>query len=395
MSSSYKFNNKNVARSQTQLLTPSLVSSNLRLNNSEDSIETQTDQLSEICEPSIPLYYQIAEAVDSQSRNTNSSRPIKQNTSSHELNKQPISTNTTLHELNKQLSLLEVKIAELEQIKKRKKDLKKLEKKKRKNKKKVIKRAILIGINYIGSINELTECVDGMQNLADLLTVNNYFNTDEIVLMNDNQRETSFYPTKQNIINQFESLIQLAQENSPCYIEAFIAYSGHGSYLYNNKTTDKKGIICPIDYEHHNYITDENFNNNFIFRLPKNVRLITLIDACFTGTELDLRYNYAVDQKGTLITGNIYPKLLANVIIINSQNAPLPIIINKHSLYEYQGALVAAFIASYKHNITYNDLILSMRLWFENKKYFPNLQLLTGRHILTENICILSEFLHI
>ena len=139
MSSSYKFNNKNVARSQTQLLTPSLVSSNLRLNNSEDSIETQTDQLSEICEPSIPLYYQIAEAVDSQSRNTNSSRPIKQNTSSHELNKQPISTNTTLHELNKQLSLLEVKIAELEQIKKRKKDLKKLEKKRGKIRKKLLK----------------------------------------------------------------------------------------------------------------------------------------------------------------------------------------------------------------------------------------------------------------
>ena len=410
MTSSYKFNSKNVIRSQTQLLTPSHVSSNLGLNKSENSIETQSDQLSEICEPSIPLYYQIAEAVDSQSSNTNSSRPIKQNTSSlelnkrhtninttlKELNKQPMSTNTTLQQLNKQLSLLEVKIAELEQIRKRKKDLKKLEKKKKKDKKRVIKRAILIGINYIGSINELTECVDGMQNLANLLIVNNYFKSNEIILMNDNSEEAPFLPTKQNIINQFESLIQLAEENSACNVQVFIAYSGHGSYLYNNNINEsKKGIICPVDYEHQNYITGEDFNDNFIFRLPKNVKLLALMDACFTGTELDLRYNYAIDQKGSLITSSIYPELLAEVIIINSQNLPLAIIKNKQTLYDYQGALICAFIANYKHDITYKDLIIAMRIWLETNKYSHVLQLLTGRQIITETVTLLSEFQHI
>ena len=317
-------------------------------------------------------------------------------------------TDLTIIELNKQVSTLQAKISHLEQMKRQKKELKKIQKKKKKDHKKVIKKALLIGINYTGSIQQLNGCINDSKNLGDLLVANHYFKPSEIILMNDYQIGTTLYPTKVNILHQLESLIRFAEQNHSSNVKLFFSYSGHGSYLNDQNVnqdeqiddpTDnpRKEVICPIDYLQSGYILDDDFNRNFICRLPKNTQLVALVDACYSGTMFDLRYNYKLDNKDTKITNNICPKLSSQVTLISAckddqLGSKVNDSIKKKSLMDYQGAMTAAFINNYKHGITYTELINLMRLWIKQRNYIQIPQLSTGRHILTSGPFLLSEF---
>ena len=98
-----------------------------------------------------------------------------------------------------------------------------------------------------------------------------------------------------------------------------------------------------------------------------------------------------LDQKDTVITTQACSKLHSNVTIINTYYRPPSIIKSKKTLLEYQGLLTDAFVTCYRHGITYTDLILSMKSDLK-KKCDYNLQLLSGRHMLTNQPNMLTEF---
>jgi hypothetical protein len=63
------------------------------------------------------------------------------------------------------------------------------------------KNALIIGINYIGTENQLEGCINDANSISSLLTTNGFQN---IKLLTDN---TSEKPTKTNIINEFTNLL--------------------------------------------------------------------------------------------------------------------------------------------------------------------------------------------
>jgi len=215
------------------------------------------------------------------------------------------------------------------------------------------KKALLIGINYIGTPYELGGCIDDSKRIKDWLSINGCSN---FVMLNDLSNNK---PTKNNILRELSNFIEKSNENDML----FLYYSGHGSYTYdtNNDETDKQDeLLVSSDLLP---ILDDELKRILNEKLKKNVTLIGLFDCCNSGTILDLKYNY-VDSNNydKYFENNKATECNGNVIMLSgcmdSQTSAEAIIENKT-----QGALTWSFLESLQRNpnCSWRELLLSMR----------------------------------
>ena len=287
----------------------------------------------------------------------------------------------------------------------------------------VLKKCLLIGINYVGTRFQLNGCINDSNNIKNFLISKKLFEESHFIMMNDNQKGT-LYPTKDNIINKLNDLVKFANQNKSKTIQYFVAYSGHGSNLPDTDGDEDDGFdecLCPIDCDTKGFISDDYIRTEFIEKLPKNVNVVTLIDACHSGTILDLKYNYAIDKKNSYNAIGIYNNVGCNVVMISgckdnqtSSDAYLPAseyssnnnnvlnLIggnkeNKYKLkplnYQYSGAMTAAFLACYKDTITYEQLVTNIRKWLVDNKFTQLPQLSSSNPIDTKSKFMLNLFL--
>ena len=70
-------------------------------------------------------------------------------------------------------------------------------------------------------------------------------------------------------------------------------YSGHGSRQRNYNGDEVDGYdetLCPLDFETQGMIVDDEINATIVRPLPHGVKLHAIIDACHSGTILDLPF---------------------------------------------------------------------------------------------------------
>ena len=70
-------------------------------------------------------------------------------------------------------------------------------------------------------------------------------------------------------------------------------YSGHGSQQIDNTGEEVDGYnetLCPVDFETQGMIVDNQINDIIVKPLTHGVRLHAIIDACHSGTVLDLPF---------------------------------------------------------------------------------------------------------
>ena len=152
-----------------------------------------------------------------------------------------------------------------------------------------MKRALIMGLNYIGSDNELGGCINDTINLKSLLMSHLNYSESDITIMTDNS-EDKLYPNHDNIIKQLDKLIsESVNENLG---EIWISYSGHGSYTRDTNGDEDDGndeILCPLDFKG---ISDDTIID-FLRNIPKSCRVFCLFDCCHSGTICDLQYKYS------------------------------------------------------------------------------------------------------
>jgi len=144
------------------------------------------------------------------------------------------------------------------------------------------KKALLIGINYRGTENELNGCINDISCIQERIS-NNGFN--DISILTD---DTDNKPTKNTILNAFTNLLR-DSENGDLL---FFAYSGHGSYTNDkngDETTGYDQLIIPLD---RNSISDDELKSIICQNLKSGVTLFAMFDSCFSGSVLDLRYQF-------------------------------------------------------------------------------------------------------
>jgi len=263
-----------------------------------------------------------------------------------------------------------------------------------------MKKALLIGINYIGTIHQLNGCINDINNLRNILMKNNYFSQTHITLMDDerNTQTNNLYPSKNNILKQMGEMVifanQCASNGQKCYL--FLAFSGHGSYVRDTNGDEIDGrdeVICPADFSTSGFIVDDYIRSNFIDKLGSNTTIFIMFDSCHSGTATDLKYSYKCDSKNTYTSHSKLSDTSCNVIMISgcsdnqtSADAYIP------SSKTFQGAMTASFLSNYTHGISCKNLINKMRSWLKSGKYSQIPQLGSGKFINVDKPVLLSSY---
>jgi hypothetical protein len=236
--------------------------------------------------------------------------------------------------------------------------------------------AVLVGINYKNTPNELYGCINDTKNIQTFLQTKYGFNN--FIFLTD---ETNKKPTKQNILTTLTNLLV----NSISGDSLFFLYSGHGTCttdLNRDEVDGQDELIVPIDAINiKSCILDDELNLIIKNNLKPGVKLFALFDSCFSGTVLDLKYNF--DKLDTMIANSNIDDTLGQVIMISgcndSQTSTDAFINNKNT-----GAMTFSFITTieqYGTSITLKQLVENMRILLNNNGFEQIPQLSSGTSI--------------
>ena len=174
-----------------------------------------------------------------------------------------------------------------------------------------MKKALLIGIDYIDvSGISLKGCINDTINMRNMLIDAYDYDTENIVMLRDDDAAKFLSPTYYNI---YDSLLGLVLESSSLD-EIWLHYSGHGSQIQNQNCDLKKEnhveAIVPVDYLKEGCIVDCDLYD--IIRRIKCIAILTF-DCCHSGTICDMPYTTQYDN-GELVSTRI------NKLFINNKN---------------------------------------------------------------------------
>jgi hypothetical protein len=158
------------------------------------------------------------------------------------------------------------------------------------------KRAVLIGINYVGQEGQLSGCHNDVGNMKSFLMNVHGFPESNITILMDDGIHTN--PTRANILKAYENLAQSSRAGDTC----FCHYSGHGGKLRDENGDEDDGYdetLVPVDYGTAGQIRDDDLFQALVSRMPQGVLLTCLMDCCHSGTVLDLPYKYVADGEQT------------------------------------------------------------------------------------------------
>lgn len=117
------------------------------------------------------------------------------------------------------------------------------------------RRALLIGINYVGQSGELTACHNDCNHLKEYLeNVHGFREEEMLVLMDDGVHQP---PTKENIEDGFCLLTKYSQPGDVC----FVSFSGHGGRAEDLDGDEDDGwdeTLIPLDFVQEGQIVDDH-----------------------------------------------------------------------------------------------------------------------------------------
>ncbi|KXS14785.1 peptidase C14 [Gonapodya prolifera JEL478] len=189
------------------------------------------------------------------------------------------------------------------------------------------KKALLIGINYRGSGQELKGCINDVAHMYEYLTQSCGYSKDKMVVMTEDATNPNFLPNSRNIIAGFRWLVR---DNRPGDT-LFLHYSGHGSQVQDPVDSrpdhpDFDDTIVPLDYKQAGQITSTQLHKMLVSPLPQGVKLTVIFDCCHSGTMLELPYTFRPDAKGNVSVHKFteYAKsAISNGKIAFNKHAPL------------------------------------------------------------------------
>lgn len=161
------------------------------------------------------------------------------------------------------------------------------------------KRAVMIGINYVGQQGELSGCHNDAMNMKEYLVNFHEFPEENITFLMDDGEHTE--PNRENILNAFRLLVAQSAAGDAC----FVHYSGHGGKVRDDNGDEADGYdetLIPVDYASAGQIRDDDIFNCLVGPMASGVTMTCLMDCCHSGTVLDLPYKFAADGESENMT---------------------------------------------------------------------------------------------
>jgi hypothetical protein len=215
------------------------------------------------------------------------------------------------------------------------------------------KKALLVGINYTGTSNELYGCINDVNSIKERISTKGFTSINTITDL------TTKKPTRDNILREFKSLLV----NSKAGDLLFFLYSGHGSYALDRNGDEADGYDELIVSSDSKSISDDELKTIIQQNLKQDVTLFAMFDSCFSGSVLDLRYHYMDSLNYDKYTENDKQAVtVGNVFMISGctddQTSEDAIFNNKAN-----GALTWSLLESLKQkpNDSWRELVKNMR----------------------------------
>ncbi|KAJ7066752.1 caspase domain-containing protein [Mycena amicta] len=158
------------------------------------------------------------------------------------------------------------------------------------------KKALCIGINYVGQDAELRGCINDARNIQHFLCAKFGYRQEDIVMLTDDAQNPRQVPTRDNILAAMQWLVQGASPND----SLFFHYSGHGGQTKDKDGDEADGedeVIYPVDFKQRGHIVDDLMHEIMVRSLPAGCRLTAIFDSCHSGSVLDLPYMYSTEGK--------------------------------------------------------------------------------------------------
>ena len=215
------------------------------------------------------------------------------------------------------------------------------------------KKALLIGINYTGTSNELYGCINDVNSIKERITKQGFNNINVITDL------TTKKATRINILEGFKNLLMNCQAGD----FLFFVYSGHGSYAIDRNGDEKDGrdeLIVSCDLQG---VLDDELKTLIQTYLKADVTLFALFDSCFSGSVLDLKYQFMDSLNYENFTENSKQlETLGNVFMISgctdNQTSADAVFEGKAN-----GAMTWSLLESLKQkpNVNWRELVVNMR----------------------------------
>lgn len=204
-----------------------------------------------------------------------------------------------------------------------------------------MKKALLVGINYIGSQHALAGCINDINKIQSVLS--QFYGYTKITTLTDN---TTLKPTKKNILAQ----LQLIINTSTSFDQLVFYYSGHGTQVLDGNKDEADGIDEALYTIDNTIITDDEI---FAILSTSKSQVNVFLDCCHSGTLCDLEYNIqpmidskvfklSLESKQTASKINMFSGCLDSQ---TSADASFPRSINE---YENNGAFTYVLLESLK-----------------------------------------------
>jgi hypothetical protein len=238
----------------------------------------------------------------------------------------------------------------------------------------MIKKALLIGINYTGTEDELTGCINDAKNMRKLLIDVYGYKPENILLLTD---FTEYPATRNNILAAMPWLLSIepaaafdgnikTQNNflpAP-QLQAVFFFSGHGVQVRakeGNEVDRKDEALCPIDYKIKGVITDNTIRAELVVKINEQSSLFGIIDACHSGSVFDLLWRAGTDRRGSLKleTEGRYKETVGNVIMLSAAEDSQKAADVLENTARY-GLLTNVFLEELQagsYNVSYKELI--------------------------------------
>jgi hypothetical protein len=233
------------------------------------------------------------------------------------------------------------------------------------------RRALLVGINNYSGTNKLEGCKNDVLNIKNKLLTLGY---------NDNNIKT-ILDASANANNILDSLTNLLTTSVSGDLLIF-HYSGHGSYEID-KNLDEFNTNCDQDIVGVDLkkISDDILKSTIVKNLKPNVTLIALFDCCYSGSVLDLRYQYMDTLNNNNYVENMNELETSGSVIMISGCTDTQTSADAMINDMRQGAMTWSFLKSLNdasNNITWRQLIVNMRNSLKSKKFSQIPQISSG-----------------
>ncbi|XP_028753206.1 metacaspase-1-like isoform X1 [Neltuma alba] len=157
------------------------------------------------------------------------------------------------------------------------------------------KRAVLCGVTYKKRRYKLKGTINDVMNMREMLVKIFDFPKESIRILTEEEKDQRLVPTKKNILESLKWLVDGCRPGD----SLVFYFSGHGLQQPDLKEDELDGFdetLCPVDFVREGMIVDNELNSILVWPLKNGVTLHAIVDACHSGTILDLAYVYKLEN---------------------------------------------------------------------------------------------------